>query len=86
MLIKIKEILIKNCETLDDPMGSTGETNRNAPVVHPVLRLKILFSDEELFDGRNNMIPAFLLESRKVLFDSVIGFVALKFLVGKITN
>ena len=86
MLIKIKEILIKNCETLDDPMGSTGETNRNVPVVHPVLRLKLLFSDEELFDGRNNMLPAFLFEEWNVLFDNVIGFVAFKFLVDKITN
>ena len=41
MILKIKEILQKNCGILADPMGikDTEEMSRNVPVVHPVLKV-----------------------------------------------
>ena len=95
MLIKIKDMLVKNCETLVCPMGNTEETNRNteelnrnAPVVHPELRSNFLFGDDELFDGKNNILTEeikFIALNKKVLFDDVIGFVDFKILFEKVT-
>ena len=89
-------MLLKNCGTLICPMENIEEvnrndceTNRNAPIVHPELKVKFSFGDSELFDGKYNILTEKInvdVYTRKFSISVVIGFVAFKFLVDKITN
>ena len=41
MILKIKDVLLKNCGTLADPMGikDTKEMSQDVPVVHPNIKV-----------------------------------------------
>ena len=78
LILKIKEVLVKKCGVLADPMGVKDTEDLNVPVVHPVLKLS-----EDHFKKNNAHVDGRYLREQKeiykdapeISFDEVVGYV-----------
>ena len=82
MILQIKEVLLKNCGILSDPMGKpdTVQMSQDVPIVHPIIKYsEDHFRKNTAFtDGTYRVLEEqrrAYKRAEEVQFDDVVGFV-----------